>query len=310
MVWEPAGWQPWEIWSCSLSPKDPFVVVIQSLSHVQLFCDSMDCSLPGSSVHGILQARILKKVAISFSRGSSQPRDWTLISCTAGEFFYCWTTREAPRICWKLLIKVSTSTFHFTLCLGPAGFNSTQAKSQVRRPRGKEPTLEVGLLHLLAVWPLFLFSCPHTYASTSHCPFDPWKTWVWTARVHLYMIFFNRKYYGTTWSMTGRIHVCRGTAYAEGQLWVTDGFLTAWRVGTPNPCEFDRLTVYVIESSLTMPQEFWLMEKNGWWAELWIAQGEGSLSSRGFLLIFQTPRVIDAVRRLLHRFSFLGLGNP
>ena len=40
-------------------------------------------------------------------------------------------------------------------------------------------------------------------------------------------------------------------------------FLTAWRVATPNPCEFDRLTVYVIESSLTVPQEFWLMEKNG-----------------------------------------------
>ena len=42
---------------------------------------SMDCSLPGSSVYGILQARMLEWVAISFSRGSSWPRDWTLISC-------------------------------------------------------------------------------------------------------------------------------------------------------------------------------------------------------------------------------------
>ena len=40
-------------------------------------CDPMDCSLPGSSVHGILQGRILKWVAISFSKGSSWPRDWT-----------------------------------------------------------------------------------------------------------------------------------------------------------------------------------------------------------------------------------------
>ena len=40
-------------------------------------CDPMDCSLPGSSVHGILQARILEWGAISFSRGSSQPRDRT-----------------------------------------------------------------------------------------------------------------------------------------------------------------------------------------------------------------------------------------
>ena len=38
-------------------------------------CDSMDCSLPGSSVHGILQARILEWVAMPFSRGSSQPKD-------------------------------------------------------------------------------------------------------------------------------------------------------------------------------------------------------------------------------------------
>ena len=45
-------------------------------SSVQL-CDSMDCSPPGSSVHGILQARILEWVAISSSRGSSLPRDWT-----------------------------------------------------------------------------------------------------------------------------------------------------------------------------------------------------------------------------------------
>ena len=45
------------------------------LSHVRLFVTPVDCSLPGSSVHGILQARILEWVAISFSRGSSQPRE-------------------------------------------------------------------------------------------------------------------------------------------------------------------------------------------------------------------------------------------
>ena len=47
----------------------------------------MDCSPPGSSVHATLQARILERVTISFSRGSSRPRDWTHISCTAGRFF-------------------------------------------------------------------------------------------------------------------------------------------------------------------------------------------------------------------------------
>ena len=49
-------------------------------------CDPVDCSPPGSSVHGILQARILEWVAISSSRGSSRPRDRTCISCLAGGF--------------------------------------------------------------------------------------------------------------------------------------------------------------------------------------------------------------------------------
>ena len=51
-------------------------------------CDPMDYSLPGSSVRGILQARILEWVAISFSRGSSQPRDRTRVSCIVGRRFY------------------------------------------------------------------------------------------------------------------------------------------------------------------------------------------------------------------------------
>ena len=55
----------------------------------------MDCSPPSSSVHGILQARILEWVAISFSRGSSRPRDRTQISHIAGRRFNLCTTREA-----------------------------------------------------------------------------------------------------------------------------------------------------------------------------------------------------------------------
>ena len=58
-------------------------------------CDPVDCSPPGSSVHGILQARILEWVAISFSRASSQPRDQTQVSCIAGRHFNLWTSREA-----------------------------------------------------------------------------------------------------------------------------------------------------------------------------------------------------------------------
>ena len=57
-------------------------------------CDPMDCSLPGSSVHGTFQARILEWFAISFSRGSSQSKDWTQVFCTASRFFTDWATRE------------------------------------------------------------------------------------------------------------------------------------------------------------------------------------------------------------------------
>ena len=57
-----------------------------SRSVVSDSCKPIDCSLPGSSAHGILQARILEWVAISFSRGSSQPRNQTQVSFIAGRF--------------------------------------------------------------------------------------------------------------------------------------------------------------------------------------------------------------------------------
>ena len=58
-------------------------------------CNSVDCSPLGSSVHGILQARIVEWVAIPFSRGSSWLRDWTQVSCTGRQILYEWATREA-----------------------------------------------------------------------------------------------------------------------------------------------------------------------------------------------------------------------
>ena len=56
--------------------------------------DPKDCSLPGSSVYGIFQARILEWVAISFSRGSSWPRDWSQVSRIVGRRFTVWATWE------------------------------------------------------------------------------------------------------------------------------------------------------------------------------------------------------------------------
>ena len=57
----------------------------------------MDCNPPGSSVHGILQARVLELVAMTSSRGSYQPRDQTQVPHIVGGFFTVWASREAQR---------------------------------------------------------------------------------------------------------------------------------------------------------------------------------------------------------------------
>ena len=80
-----------------LPPRGFLCVRVKSYQSCPILCDPMDCSSQSSSVHGILQAVILEWVAISFSRGSSQPRDWTLVPCIAGGFFTEWTTRETRK---------------------------------------------------------------------------------------------------------------------------------------------------------------------------------------------------------------------
>ena len=82
-------------------------------------CNPMDCTLPGSSVHGILQARILEWAAISFSKGPYWPRDWTLVSLIADRFFTIWATREAHHMLiswvfclfWLFLVQHSISLY-------------------------------------------------------------------------------------------------------------------------------------------------------------------------------------------------------
>ena len=93
-------------------------------------CNPMACSPPGSSAHGISQARILEWVAISFSRDLPDSRDWTCISCTAGGFFTWDATREAQggglakHWLWRY-----TAGSHPITCLGDPGTNSLIALS-------------------------------------------------------------------------------------------------------------------------------------------------------------------------------------
>ena len=122
----------------SLQPPDllvPVLCVLVAQSYPTL-CHPMDHSLPGFSVHGILQARILECVAISFSRRSSQPRDRTLVSCTVGRkalindlvrvFFFppqihhwiltTWSSAELNPL-WKKFLHCSLNTIHCRLMM-------------------------------------------------------------------------------------------------------------------------------------------------------------------------------------------------
>ena len=72
-----------------------FCLLVKATQSCPTLCDPMDYNLPGSSVHGILQARMMEWVTIPFSMGSSWPRDQTQVSCAAGRFLTVWATREA-----------------------------------------------------------------------------------------------------------------------------------------------------------------------------------------------------------------------
>ena len=101
---EPALHIRWpKYWSFSNSPSSEYSVLIYF--RIDFFCDSMDCSPPGSPVHGILQARILEWVAIPFSRRSSPSRDRIQVSSNAGRRFTIWATGD------MLLIKTPCNSF-------------------------------------------------------------------------------------------------------------------------------------------------------------------------------------------------------
>ena len=82
-------------------------------------CYPMDCSLPGSSVHGIFQARVLEWVAISFSRGYSRPRDRTQVSRTVGRQFTIWATSERHGLIRLLASNQSVSDLLFPKKISP-----------------------------------------------------------------------------------------------------------------------------------------------------------------------------------------------
>ena len=97
----------------------------KSLQSCLTLCGLMDCSPPGSSVPGILQARILEQLAIPFSRGSSRPRE-TWVFLIAGRFFTIWATWEAIYIYTYIYIYIHTHT-HTHICVYAAAAKSLQS---------------------------------------------------------------------------------------------------------------------------------------------------------------------------------------
>ena len=129
----PPGALPWQSSgydSVLLLPRARFWSLVQKLrsnkpSEVAQSCPTlfghMGYTLLGSSIHGIFQARVLEWVAISFSRGSSQPRDWIRISHIVGRRFTVWATREAPEMWQKKKVpsdgsEVKVTQLYPTLC--------------------------------------------------------------------------------------------------------------------------------------------------------------------------------------------------
>ena len=85
----------WQNYRSNRFSNNNWKVKVLATQSCLTLCDLMDCRLPGSYVHGILQAGVLERVAIPFSSKMSQPRDWTQVSCIAGRFFTIWATRKA-----------------------------------------------------------------------------------------------------------------------------------------------------------------------------------------------------------------------
>ena len=121
----------------------------------------MDYGLPDSSVHGILQARILECVVIPFSRGSSQPKDLMYVSCIAGGFFTIQATREAQErqsISNKWPMKIESFLFTTTIL-------SKSLVSQVNGVKMKENSTQIlteKIFYIQALYDIKMHFMPET----------------------------------------------------------------------------------------------------------------------------------------------------
>ena len=135
----------------------------------------MDCSLPGSSVHGIFQAKALEWVAISFSRGSSRPRDQTQISRIADRCFTIWATREAYSL-YCIIYPHSLFILYIVVCtLNPLPLYCSSSSLF---------SLMISLFSISLSLFLFCYITSLLYFLDSTCK------WYHTVSLFLYLIYF------------------------------------------------------------------------------------------------------------------------
>ena len=131
----------------------------------------MGCSPPDSSVHGIIQARILERVAISFYKGPSPPRDHTCISCTGRQILYDCTTWEAPiytSICHKLTLSCSLIIHILTLSLSLSPPPSTHRHTHTHTNRAEALREKEDSLTYLVHTKIYLWAA-HGQADRDFC---------------------------------------------------------------------------------------------------------------------------------------------
>ena len=155
--------------SCKFPYYLPWKVKVLIAQLCPTLCNPMDCSLLGSSVHGILQGRILEWVAIHFPTGSYQTEGWSQVSWIAGIVLTAWGTKEVNSATYQSRCLPLPSIFPYLLCKGLV-FKPTDIKP-VRISRNvlkKETSIrEIPSLMLTGMW------------GEEACVFDTCALWAW-----------------------------------------------------------------------------------------------------------------------------------
>ena len=144
------------------------------LSHVLLFCDPLDGSPPGSSVHGVLQVRTPEWVAISSSRGSSWPRDRTPVFCIGRRVLYYWATYEALIgwwwWWWCSVTKLCPTLFNPMNCTHQISLSLIISRSLFRFMFTESVMLSTIVSSVIP-----FFSCPQSFFGCYYIIYELWK---------------------------------------------------------------------------------------------------------------------------------------